>query len=80
MKDTGDVIQHGYISWVICRDINEPRVKLSQKEKNKYHILMHIWGIQKKNGTDKTISRAGMETQMWRTDVWTWGGGWGVVG
>ena len=32
------------------------------------------------NCTDKTISRAGMETQMWRTDVWTWGGGWGVVG
>ena len=38
----------------------------SQKEKNKYHILMHIYGIQKKkkNGTDEPICRAGTDTDI----------------
>ena len=36
--------------------------KVSQKEKNKYHILMHIYGIYK-DGTDEPICRAAMETQ-----------------
>ena len=36
--------------------------EVSQKEKNKYRILMHICGIQK-NGTDEPICRAGIETQ-----------------
>ena len=34
----------------------------SQKEKNKYCILTHIYGIQK-DGTDVPIYRAGIETQ-----------------
>ena len=47
--------------------------KVSQEEKNKYHILMHICGIQK-NGRDEPICRVGIETQMQRTNVWTpWG-------
>ena len=46
--------------------------EVSQKEKNKYPILIHICGIQK-NGTDKPSSRAGLEMQIQRTDVWTWG-------
>ena len=37
--------------------------EISQKEKNKYHILTHICGIWK-NGTDEPICRAGIETQM----------------
>ena len=37
--------------------------EVSQKEKNKYHILTHIHGLQK-NGTDKPICRAGIETQI----------------
>ena len=42
-------------------------------EKNKYHILKHIYGIQK-DGTDEPICRAAMETQTQRTDLWTqWG-------
>ena len=41
---------------VICSE-------MSQKEKNKYSILMQIHGIYK-NGTDEPISRAGIETQM----------------
>ena len=53
--------------------------ELSQKEKNKYHILTHICGIQK-NGTDEPISRAGIETQMQRMDMWTRCGGTGRGG
>ena len=37
--------------------------EVSQKDKNKYHILMHICGIQK-NGTDEPICKAEIETQM----------------
>ena len=36
--------------------------EVSYKEKNKYHILMHIYGIQK-NGTAELICRAVIETQ-----------------
>ena len=34
----------------------------SQKEKDKYHILKHMYGIQK-NGTEEFIYRAAMENQ-----------------
>ena len=55
--------------------------KVSQKEKNKYRILMHICGTQK-NGTDELVCRAEIEIQMQRTNVWTprgeSGGGWGL--
>ena len=40
--------------------------EISQKEKNKYHILMHMYGIQK-DGTDEIICRAAMKTQTQRT-------------
>ena len=36
--------------------------EVSQKEKDKYHILLHIYGI-KKDGTDEPVCRAAMETQ-----------------
>ena len=44
--------------------------EVSQKEKNKYHILRHICGIQK-NGTDEPVYKAEIETQIQRTNVWT---------
>ena len=54
--------------------------EVSQKEKNKYHVLTHICGTQK-NGTDEAVCRAEIETQMQRTNVWTprgeSGRGWG---
>ena len=56
--------------------------EVNQKEKNKYHMLTHICVIQK-NSTDKSICRAEIETQMQKTDVWTWGrgkGGWDELG
>ena len=36
--------------------------EVSQKEKTKYHLLVHIYGIQK-DGTDEPICRAALETQ-----------------
>ena len=46
--------------WMNLEPVCKLTVKLSQK--NKYHILMHIYEI-KKNGTDAPICRAGIETQ-----------------
>ena len=37
--------------------------EVSQKEKNKYRVLTHIYGILK-NGVDEPICRAGIETDM----------------
>ena len=61
---------------VLMRWMNlEPIIQseVSQKEKDKYHILMHIYGIWK-DGTNEFICRAAMEKQTWSTDLWTWGG------
>ena len=60
---------------ILMRWMNlEPIIQreVSQKEKDKYHILIHIYGIQK-NGTEEFIYRAAMEKQ--RIDLWTWGEG-----
>ena len=62
---------------VLMRWMNtEPIIQseVSQKEKDKYHILMHIYGIQK-NGTEEFIYRAAMEKQTQRIDLWPWGEG-----
>ena len=48
--------------------------EVSQKEKNKYHILMHIYGIQN-NGSKEFIYRAAMEKQTEQIDLWTRGEG-----
>ena len=37
--------------------------EVSQKEKNKYRVLTHIYGILK-NGVDEPICRAGIETDV----------------
>ena len=37
--------------------------EVNQKEKNKYCVLTHIYGILK-NGVDEPICRAGIETDM----------------
>ena len=42
--------------------------EVSQKEKDKYHILMHIYRIQK-NGTEEFIYKAAMEKETYRIDV-----------
>ena len=52
---------------------------VGRREKDKYHILMHMCGIWK-GGTDEPICRTGIETWMWRMDMWTWGRGKGRPG
>ena len=47
--------------------------ELSQKEKNKYLMLMHIYGIWK-NGTDEPSGREGIKMQMYRMDLRTQAG------
>ena len=44
--------------------------EVSQKEKNKYCIVVHKCGI-KKNGINYLICKAEIETQIQRTKVWT---------
>ena len=44
--------------------------EVNQKEKNKCRILTHVCVIEK-NGTDESVCRADIETQMQKTDVWT---------
>ena len=62
---------------VLMRWMNlEPIIQseLSQKEKEEYHILTHIYRIQK-NGTEEFIYRAAVQKQTQRIDLWTWGEG-----
>ena len=44
--------------------------EVSQKDKDQYSILTHIYGILK-DGNDNTICKTGKETQMYRTDFGT---------
>ena len=50
----------------------EPNIQseVSQKDKDKYSILMHIYGTLK-DGNDNSICRTEKETQMYRTDFGT---------
>ena len=49
------------------------QTEVSQKEKNKYHILTHICGTQK-NGTDEPVCRAEIETDVENKHMDTKGG------
>ena len=44
--------------------------EVSQKDKDQYSILTHIYGIWK-DGNDNPICKTEKETQMYRTDFWT---------
>ena len=70
-KETVVHIHHGiaikrsiYESVLMSRMNQEPikQSKVSQKEKDKYHILTHMYGIWKE-GTDEPICKAAMEMQ-----------------
>ena len=58
----------GLIRWLNLEPMTQS--KRSQKGKDKYPILTHIYEIQK-DGTDEPICRAAMEMQTQRTDFWT---------
>ena len=63
-NETGSFVE----MWMDLETVIQSEV--SQKEKNKYHILTHSCRIQK-NGTDEPICKAEIETQMQKTNVWT---------
>ena len=46
--------------------------EVSQKERNKYSILTHMYWIWK-DGIDKPMCWAAVETQTQRTNLWTQG-------
>ena len=62
---------------VLSNEVDEPRditqSDVSQKEQDKYRILMHIYGIQK-DGTDETICRAAIDTDIEKRAMDTAGG------
>ena len=49
------------VRWMDLESVIQSEV--GQKEKNKYHMLTHIYGILKKNGSDETTGRTGIKTQ-----------------
>ena len=65
MMEYYSAIKHNTFESVVLRWMNlEPIIQseMSQKEKDKYHILTHVYRIQK-NGTEEFIFRAAMEKQ-----------------
>ena len=56
--------------WMNLKPIIQSEV--SQKEKDKYCILTHIYMESRKNGTEEFIYREAMEKQTYRIDLWTW--------
>ena len=50
------------VRWVDLESVLPSEV--SQKEKNKYHMLTLIHRILKKNGYEETRGRTGIKTQM----------------
>ena len=65
------VIKRNEIELVVVMWMNlEPVIQseVHQKERNKYHILTHIYEIQR-NGTDEPICRAEIEMQAQRMDM-----------
>ena len=62
-NETGSFVE----TWMDLETVIQSEV--SQKEKNKYCMLMHICGTSK-NGTDELVCRVEIETQMQRTNVW----------
>ena len=56
--------EHIWVSSDEVDELREPIIQseVSQKEKDKYHILTHIYGIYK-NGTEEFIYRVAMEKQ-----------------
>ena len=53
-------IELSVVRWMNLESVIQSEV--SQKEKNKYRMVTHIYGIQKKkNGTDEPSCRAGIK-------------------
>ena len=71
--DCYSVMNRNAFESVLMRRANlEPLIqsKVSQKEKSKYYMITHTYGIYK-DSTDEPICRAAMEMQSQRSDLWT---------
>ena len=49
------------VRWMDLETVIQSEV--SQKEKNKYRMLTHMYGILKKNGSEEPRGRTGIKTQ-----------------
>ena len=49
------------VKWMYLESVIQSEV--SQKEKNKYRMLTHIYGIKKKNGSEEPRGRTGIKMQ-----------------
>ena len=61
------VIKRNKIELFVVRQTDLESViqsEVSQKEKNKYHMLTNIYGIKKKKGSEEPGGRAGIKMQM----------------
>ena len=56
----GNTVESVLMKWMNLEPIVQSEV--SQKEKDKYCILMHVYGVYK-DGTDEPICQAAMEMQ-----------------
>ena len=76
MKYYSAIERNAFESVLMMQTNLEPIIQseVSQKEKDKYHNLTQIYGIQK-NGTENLIYRPAMEKQTQRIDLRTWGEG-----
>ena len=63
-----DTFKSVLMRWMNLEPIIQSEV--SQKVKDKYHILMYRYGILK-SGTEEFIYRAAMEKQTERVHLWT---------
>ena len=50
------------VRWMDLETVIQSEV--SQKEKNKYRMLTHIYGIKKKKGSEEPSGGIGIKTQM----------------
>ena len=71
----GNEIELFVVRWMDLESVIQSEV--SQKEKNKYCMLTHIYmeSKKKKKGSEEPRGRTGIKTQMWRMDLRTRGGG-----
>ena len=69
-KNNNNSFEPVLMRWMKLEPIIQSEV--SQKDKDQYSILMHIYGILK-DGNDITLyaKQKKMYTQMYRTDFWT---------
>ena len=49
------------VRWIDLESVIQSEV--SQKEKNKYHMLTHIYGTLKKSGSEEPRGRTGIKMQ-----------------